>query len=502
MYFRLITHLAQQLWRSVAFWKQIGIRFIQVLFSAYVALGLIAGGFVLPIFLEDAFPEQNPLALVNRYLILGVVVLLAVRAVAQKMPGSRMRPYLTMPIQWRTLTRLAQLDAAVSVLNVLPLCFVLPLWGRLFLDRPTMGWTWLGGVLLLIAATHFLHLVVHLWFENAPGRTLAGGGVVALVGGVDALTVGALETASAALGEALAGGSLWAVSACAVAVVGAAVASQGALRRQLRIIAAGETGSRPQKRTGSDVFSALARWMAEGLPRAVLPAGAVPTFVLQARIMARSKRAKHMIYASLLFVAYGAALPILSAPGTVDKASVIYVVIGVAGLGINFGQYAFAWHGQSFDRLLSAPMENTLVVAILRYVQIISLLGTIVLLPAYAVFWPSGIPLLGAVVLYVAGIFAPMTIAMSTLSREALNLNTSSAFSMQGANFSLVLAAIVLFLPVLGVVLLPVTLQTYVLAGAGLLGIVGDAVWRRALLALYDWARFPMAAGFRSTEDG
>ena len=501
MYFRLVAHLVKQLWRSVSFWKQIGIRLVQVFFSAYVAVGLVAAGFVLPILLGDVFPEQDPLALINRYLMAGVAVLLAMRAVLQKMPGSRMRPYLTLPIRWRTLTRLAQVDAAISVFNVLPLCFLLPLWGRLFYDRPSAGWEWLGGVLLLVAATHFLHLIVQLQFENAPGRTLSVGGALALAAGADAFTAGVVESASAVLGQALAGGSLWAVGGCAGAVVATAFASQGALRRQLRIIAAGETDSRPQRQAGGDTFSALARRVAERLPRAVLPSEAIPAFVLQARITARAKRARQMTYAGLLFVAYGAALPVLSSPGTIGNGNLIFVLIGVSGLGLNVGQYAFAWHGQSFDRLLSAPLEDTLVVALLRYVQITCLLGTVVLLPTYAVLWPDGLPLLGAVVLYVTGVFAPMTVAMSTLSREALDLNTSSAFNMQGASFSLAIAALVLFLPLIAVVLLPATLQVSVLSAAGLLGIVGDAFWRRALRTLFDWARFPMAAGFRSTEE-
>lgn len=501
MYLRLVQHLAKQLWRSVSFWKQIGIRLIQIFFSAYVAVSLIAGGFVLPIFLSDVFPEQDPLVLVNRYLITGVVVLLALRSTLQKMPGSRMRPYLTLPIRWRTLTRLAQVDAAVSVMNVLPLCFLLPLWGRLFYDRPSAGWEWLGGVLLLVAATHFLHLVVQLCFENAPERTLGVGAGLAVLAVVDAFTVRGVEAASEALGQALSSGSLWAVAGCASVMAAAALGSQSALRRQLRIIAAGETDRSSRRSAGSGVLATLARRVAEGLPRVVLPSEAIPTFVLQARIIARAKRAKQMMYAGLLFVAYGAVMPLLSAPHEIGGGTFLFMVIGVAGLGLNFGQYAFAWHGKAFDRLLSSPLEDTLVVALLRYVQIMCLLGSMVLAPTYAIVWPSGLPLLGAVVLYVAGVFAPMTIAMSTLSREALDLNTASAFNMQGASFSLVIAAFVLFLPLLGLTILPVTLQIYVLAGAGLMGIVGDAFWRRALRTLYEWARFPMAAGFRSTTD-
>jgi len=503
IYHRFLQHRVRELWRSSTVGPRVLTRLFQLFASAYVGIALLTAGLVLPLLLSDLFPEREPVDLIHEYVLYGAIVLLAVRLLLQKMPGGSIRPYLTLPVTRSSLVRFAHVDAAVSWFTLLPLVFLVPLWIRLWVVDGALAQplVWIAGLLLIVAATHFLHLALRLQVQDLTrnGKIAIGVGVALLV--ADAWAgAGLLRQASGLWFDGLAGGSLLAVAGC-VAVAGvSAVLATRELRRRVQTIAAGSSS------TGTGATGTLAtslRFWLERLPAAVIPASIVPLILVEMQMFARSKRARQAVLVGFGFGVYCVGyLWAFLGEGDIITGFILlmFAIFSVMMPAVNYGQYGIAWSGTYFDRVMSVPAERHLVLAKLRCTQGLCLAGFLLFGPPMALLLPSGPGLAVMSFLFSTGLLVPLSLLTSTLGRDAIQLNESQFANFQGTNVRHFLAGAALILLIAPFAFLSLTNALLVMSAFGLAGVLADRLWLRSLTWAYRSQRMPMAAGFRATE--
>jgi hypothetical protein len=503
IYHRFLQHRIRELWRSSTVGPRVLTRLFQFFASVYVGIGLLTSGLVLPLLLSDLFPEREPVDLIHEYVLYGAVVLLAIRLVLQKMPGGSIRPYLTLPVTRSSLVRFAHLDAAVSWFTLLPLVFLVPLWIRLWVVDGALAQplVWIASLLLVVAATHFLHLALRLQVQDLTrnGKIAIGAGVALLI--ADAWAgAGLIQRASGLWFDAVAGGHLVAVAGCAAGAGISGVLATRELRRRIQTIAADASS------TGSAVAGTLTpsiRHLLKRLPAGVVPKPAIPLILVETQMFARSKRARQAVLVGFGFGVYCVGY-LWAFLGDVEAVTsfilLMFAIFAIMMPAVNYGQYGIAWSGTYFDRVLSVPAEQHLVLAKLRCTQGLCLVGFLLFGPPMAILLPSGLGLAVTGFLFSTGLLVPLSLLTSTLGRDAIQLNESQFANFQGTNVRHFLAGAALILLIAPFAFLSLTNALIAMGVIGLLGILFDRLWLRGLTWAYGTQRMPMAAGFRATE--
>lgn len=108
-------------WRP-SIWGQNHIGSLLVLLSAaYFGLLFLASGWFYPTVVADVAPAQDPLQVLNEYLLYGVIAFIGARFVLQRPAGSRVHSSLRLPVSRSRLARILEMTSGLSLFNVFPL---------------------------------------------------------------------------------------------------------------------------------------------------------------------------------------------------------------------------------------------------------------------------------------------------------------------------------------------------------------------------------------------
>ncbi|QTE21563.1 DUF5687 family protein [Polaribacter cellanae] len=172
----------KQYFRSAHWQKGIAIKIIMVFFALYFIvafIGLGVGGYYI---LKKEFPEQDPLQLVNSYLLYAILGDLIFRYLMQKLPVMNIKPMLILPIKKSKLVHYVLGKSSVSFFNFLGLFFYVPFAVVLMIEGyDTLGVLgWLFTMILIIQSANFLNFLINK-------NNIALGVIVALLVGLIAL---------------------------------------------------------------------------------------------------------------------------------------------------------------------------------------------------------------------------------------------------------------------------------------------------------------------------
>lgn len=226
-----------------------------------------------------------------------------------------------------------------------------------------------------------------------------------------------------------------------------------------------------------------------------------PFLSLDLKLIWRNKRAKTALYMSFGFLAYG--LLFYTNPRYADSGMLIFVGVFITGIFIiNFGQFIPAWDSSYFPLLQTRPitMQKYLEAkALLMYASIVILT---ILSTAYIYFGWHIVYMNIACAIYNAGVNVPILLLFGAYNRKQIDLSNASMFNYQGVGAAqwlvgipLLIVPIVIWFPVKTFV--DQNTANLVLIGIGVIGLLLRKVILNGIVGLYLENRFKMIEGFQ-----
>ncbi|WP_263785681.1 DUF5687 family protein [Salinibacter grassmerensis] len=494
--FDILRHQWRRWVRAPTFGRSLIGSLLLVLAAAYFGLLFGALGWFYPQMVAEVAPGQEPLRLLNEFLLYGAVGLLPMRFFLQRSAGSDVRPYLHLPLRRSQVVRVLQVVSSLSLLNLLPVVVLAALWGSTVLPgaSPLGAALWAAGALLVVALTQFANSLLRVAWDRNAGLVLGAAGVLAVgVAGGFWTGGGLLRPASMWLFGGLAAGHILPLLMLIGGATGMAVAAHRALRGRLYSVL-GETG-----RTRTHVGAIL-----QGEGRGWGRVGSLA--LLDLKLILRNKRPRQMMLLALLLLSIFVFNLVLieETGGALEGMNrAIFGCVLTSMMGVQYGQFGHAWHGRHYDHLLLRTRSPRVLVR----TQTIILTGLcaasfLVVLPVIALVRPSLVIPLCAFLIYNVGVTVPVMIGVGAWRRKAMTLQEGAMLNYQGTSSGTFasgvgVGALLIGIPV-GLVLVT-SLQTtlIVVAGLGLLGAGAAPLWTRGLGAFLWQQRHAMAAGFR-----
>jgi hypothetical protein len=454
--------------------------------GGYFAVVMIAAGVFFPLFVEKTAPGTDPAALLDTYLLAGLLGLVAVRFFLQPSLHTDVRPYLHLPLDHARLARVVLGLSVVGLINGLALCFLVPVWFSTVLPAAAgLGGAlaWSVGVGALVLTTHYLVLRLRILSDRHGARFWGG---AALVVGLLALdqTVGPqlVPATSAWFFDTLAQGG-WAALVLPLLLLGSVfVVSVRLFLHSLRTESA-----RSSRRWGSGG----GRWL-ERLTHAG-PAGAL--VAVGVKLVLRNNRAFIPAVMGVLAVAY----VLMLADDGFGFMLGFAGLISSGGFALFYGQNIFSWSGAHLPGLLTrAPSLRTIVRARLRLLQGSCLVLYLLALPLYVWFLPDFLLAHTTFLFFNAGVICPLILLTALFATKAVDLS-AGVFSNQGGNNWVQLPfGLFIFLFAFAVGIPPAPWPLWLAGGLGLLGLLASPLWTQALTRLFAWRRYRMLDSFRS----
>ena len=163
----MILHFLKLEWkqfvRSASFGKSIALKIIMGFFALYFIVSFLAigvGGYYL---LKKEFPEQDPLQIVNSYLLYAILGDLIFRYLMQKLPVMNIKPLLILPIKKSKLVHYILGKSSLSFFNIMALFFYIPFSIVLIKEGYTVSGVlgWLFTMILIIQSANFLNFLIN-----------------------------------------------------------------------------------------------------------------------------------------------------------------------------------------------------------------------------------------------------------------------------------------------------------------------------------------------------
>jgi hypothetical protein len=181
----MILHFLKLEWkqfiRSASFGKSIALKIVLGFFALYLIIMfslLGVGGFFI---LKEQFPKQDPLQIVNSYLLFVILGDLIFRYLMQKLPVMNIKPLLILPIKKSKLMHYVLGKSAFSAFNILGLFFYIPF--SIVLIKEGYNTTgvlgWLFTMILIIQSANFLNFLIN---KNNIALTIIGLVLLSLIG--------------------------------------------------------------------------------------------------------------------------------------------------------------------------------------------------------------------------------------------------------------------------------------------------------------------------------
>jgi len=176
----MISHFLKLEWKQFfrsSYWqKGIAIKILMAFLALYFIVAFLAVGVGGYFILKKQFPEQDPLQIVNSYLLYAVLGDLIFRYFMQKLPVMNIKPLLTLPIKKSKIVHFILVKSSFSFFNIMSLFFYIPFAIILIKEGYDIAGVlgWLFAMILLVQSSNFLNFLINK-------NSVALGALVALV---------------------------------------------------------------------------------------------------------------------------------------------------------------------------------------------------------------------------------------------------------------------------------------------------------------------------------
>ena len=171
MFKKFITLEWHRFFRSSYWQKSLALNILLGFAGLYLLLLYLSAGIGLYFFLKKHFSDEDPLQLVNNYLLYWLISDLIMRYMAQGLPQASVQSLLILPVKKRQISRYILLKSTLSFWVWLPLMFFVPFAAVLWYhDYNHLYITlWLSTIFGLILTNNYLNYLINknqkiLWF--------------------------------------------------------------------------------------------------------------------------------------------------------------------------------------------------------------------------------------------------------------------------------------------------------------------------------------------------
>ncbi len=163
----MILHFLKLEWKQYfrsSYWgKGIALKILMAFFALYFIVSFLSLGIFGYYYMKKEFPEQDPLQIVNSYLVFAILGDLIFRYLMQKLPIMNIKPMLILPIKKQALVHFVLGKSAFSFFNFMSLFFYIPFSVVLIKEGydivSVLGWFF--SMLFIIQATNFLNFLIN-----------------------------------------------------------------------------------------------------------------------------------------------------------------------------------------------------------------------------------------------------------------------------------------------------------------------------------------------------
>ena len=469
----MISHFLKLEWKQFfrsSYWqKGIAIKILMAFLALYFIVAFLAVGVGGYFILKKQFPEQDPLQIVNSYLLYAVLGDLIFRYFMQKLPVMNIKPLLTLPIKKSKIVHFILVKSSFSFFNIMSLFFYIPFAIILIKEGYDIAGVlgWLFAMILLVQSSNFLNFLINK-------NSVALGVLVALVALGYAVQYFQVFNLPGFIGT---GFDFVYENPITVllftAVLGTLyIVNYNQLRNEVYLDAL------ISEKTEEVVASDLS--FTEKL-------GDLAPFIKNdLRLMWRNKRTKSgiwMLAAGLLYGLFFYPNPMYA------KMDFMYVFVGIFSTGaflINFGQFIPAWDSSYYNMLMSQNFKYERYLKSKFTIMTISVALLFVLGIPYVYFGWKILVVHFAAMIYNVGVNTHVILYGGTFNRKRINLDEKAAFNFQGTGAVQWLIGLPLMLLPMGIFALINWLVSFEIASLTLaiLGFVGIALHKNLMASI------------------
>ncbi|WP_029034311.1 DUF5687 family protein [Salinimicrobium terrae] len=479
-------------YRSASFGKSLGLKIFMAFIAIYFSLVFLILGIGLHPLLKEAFPAEEPLQIVNRFLLVYLVLELVMRFMLQTLPVMTVKPMLSLPIPKGKVVNYVLLRSLFSFFNFLPLLLFVPFavftWYETRLPLLSMT-AWTVAVVGLILCVNYINFLLKKKFADDLKALLPYLIIVLIFYGLERFRVFSIT-------EVFATGLNYVIEMPFLTLLPLLLVfalfkwNQKVLKSRFYL---DESLKGKVIEARSQDFEWLRRF------------GSIAPFLqLDLKLIWRNKRPKTLIFISLLIMGYGM---IFYPQENYQNMQFVFVFVGIFMTGIfmiNFGQFIPAWDSSYYSMMMAQniPLKQYLTAKAALITFSIVLL-TILTTPY--VYFGYNILLINIVcALYNIGINVPVLLFAGSYNRKRIDLEKSPFMNYQGTGAAQWLVGLpLLIVPILVFWLLDkfVSFEAaiIVLASLGLLGIIFKKAIMEQVTQSYRKNKYAMINGFKQT---
>jgi hypothetical protein len=489
----LLSHQWKESTRSSVWQKNLAINLVLGFFMLLLLSYVVLLSLFLDRILEAGWPDEDPVALVNRALLYYFLIDLGLRFFMQELPVLGIQPYLHLPVGKSKLVHFVLWKSITSLFNFLPLLLFIPFALKMLPEVYGLGgaWSWVAGLFLLTLVNNFLTLYFKRQLVEKPLVTAGFLLAVVTLAGINYLGYISLGAASGAFFMAIGTQPMW-VLVPLLALVGVYLLNYKFLvahtyPEEMRIRKASKVGD-------SSEIGFLQRF------------GELGSLIgLELKLIMRHKRPKSTTMMSILFMAYGLIF-YTNKMYTDGFAMLIFPGIFMTGfLMLSYGQFVPGWQSAHFDALLTKRLSpyTFYLGKFWLFVPACTVAYLVTLLYGLMPNVGGKIMLINtACYLYNIGINTFVVLYLSTYNKKRIDLSKAASFNWQGVGAS----QFIMMLPAL---LVPILINFvfsllgnpwWGIAALGVVGLLGF-LFHKQLLGIvvrrFQQEKYTIAAGFR-----
>ncbi|WP_424492833.1 DUF5687 family protein [Salinimicrobium sp. GXAS 041] len=478
--------------RSSSLGKSIGLKILMGFLAIYFAVIFLFLGIGLYPLLTEFYPDQPPLHMANRFVLLWLGMELVARFFLKTLPVMTVKPLLISPVPKRKVVNYVLIKSLLSFYNLLPLLLIIPF--GIFLSYKTevtplaiIGWV--IAVYSLILCVDYGNFLLKKKFADNLKALLP---FLVLVAALVLLEYFDIFRSTLYFGNALDYLVLnpWLAIVPVVLLVILYKWNQRNLERRFYL----DDGlGGPSKEVNTQEFQWVRRF-----------GDIAPFLQLDMKLIWRNKRPKTTIFLSLVIMGYGL---IFYPQETYQSMQTMFVFVGIFMTGIfmiNFGQFIPAWDATYYSMMMSQniPLKKYLAskVGLITF----SIIVLTILTTPYVYFGTNILIMNIACAIYNIGINVPILLYAGSFNRKRIELEKSPFMNYQGTGAAQWLVGIpLIFIPV--AIFWPLNKWvTYdvgvaVLAGLGLVGILLRKPVMDFIERAYQKNKYAMIQGFKQT---
>ena len=405
----------KQFFRSASFGKSIGLKIVMGFFAIYFIVMFLGAGFFAFKMIKEIYPEQDPLKVVNSFLLFVIIGDLIFRYIMQKLPVMNIKPLLTLPIKKNKIAHYILVKSSFSFFNIMSLFFYVPFAFVLIREGYTISGAlgWLATMILIIQSTNFLNFIINK-------NKIAFGALLTILVGGYLVHYFQLFNLAGFVGKGF--NFVYANPIFAIIFLLLLIALYFINYKQLR----------SEIHLDTIVSEKTKEVSAADLSFTEKLGDLAPFIKNDLRLMWRNKRTKSSIWMLALGLGYGL---IFYTNPMYAKMDVMFVLVGIFSTGtflINFGQFIPAWDSSYYNMLMSQNFKYGRYLESKFTIMTISVVILFVLGIPYVFFGWKVLLVHFAAMIYNIGVNTHVIMYGGSFNRKKINLDEKAAFNFQG----------------------------------------------------------------------